>query len=162
MDNSQALAQLHEIHLPTPIGWWPLAPGWYVLTLCFLLAITGLMFSLYRRHTNGKPKREAIHLLKCFEQQYQKNPQDSQIISARVSELLKRVALAYYPRTTVAGLQGDAWIAFLNEKSHNLDFQMVEKELLELPYQSARASDLGLLFRLTHSWILQRGKPCLN
>ena len=28
--------QLHDIHLPDPAGWWPPAPGWWILALLLL------------------------------------------------------------------------------------------------------------------------------
>jgi len=32
------LSSLHDIHLPEAIGWWPLAPGWYLLTAAIAIA----------------------------------------------------------------------------------------------------------------------------
>ena len=31
------LAQLRDIHLPEPILWWPLAPGWWVLIVLYFI-----------------------------------------------------------------------------------------------------------------------------
>jgi hypothetical protein len=162
LKSSPELAQLRDIHLPEAIGWWPLAPGWYLLGL-FLLTL-GVLGGLvtYRRYAHGRAKREAQHLLKCYQQQYQQQA-NSQLFSAKISELLKRVALVYYPREQVASLQGEAWITFLNNTAKGVDFYCVREALLELPYQPSKKYDLQSLFKLAQAWIKrQRGQPCLN
>ena len=158
--NPQDLSQLHDIHLPAPIGWWPLAPGWYLLAALTVLIGFSLFFMIHRAYSNGRAKRQALRELAQFEQQYQQDT-NSQLASARLSELLKRVALAYYPRTQVAGLRGEAWIAFLNSTGKGLNFNSVRVQLLELPYQPIiPRSNLHLLFKLTRKWIKRRGKLC--
>lgn len=156
-----ALAQLRDIHLPEPIGWWPLAPGWYLLGFV-LLALMGIMAYALRRHRlNGRAKRQALKLLATYHRDYLERS-EAQLNAARVSELLKRVALVYFPREKVAGLQGDVWITFLNETSKGIDFKKVQHALLVAPYQPNLKGDLSLLFTMTRLWIKQRRKPCLN
>ncbi len=161
MVNSQELAPLRAIHLPDPIGWWPLAPGWYLLAFCLMMGLVALLMWLHRCYSNGQAKREALRLLSAYQQQYRPHI-NTQLTSARLSELLKRVALAYYPRTKVAGLRGDEWIAFLDETSINMDFSLVRIALLELPYHATKEHDLNVLFSMARTWIKQRGKPCFN
>ena len=155
------LSQLRDIHLPDPIGWWPLAPGWYLLTLFFVLGVIALVYFIRHYYLKGRIKRKALRLLTDYQQEYQSD-MNSQVSSAHLSYLLKQVALAYFPRKTVASLQGPAWILFLNESAKGLNFEEVQAELLEMPYQPAKDCDLGLLFDMTRSWIRQRRTPCLN
>ncbi len=155
------LAQLRDIHLPAPIGWWPLAPGWYLLLILVLLLGGFAAIFLGRWYLNGRARRQALALLSVFQQQYQKES-NREISAARISELLKRVALTYFPREKVASLQGEDWIVFLNETSKNLNFNEVYKELLELPYQAQAEGDLDKLFHFARIWISQRRGPCLN
>lgn len=161
MVNSQELAQLREIHLPDPIGWWPLAPGWYLLAIGSIIGLVIIMMWLRRCYLNGQAKREALRLLSIYQQQYRPEV-DSQLMSARLSGLLKRVALAYYPREKVARLQGDEWIDFLNKTSKKMDFSLVRVALLEQPYNPTNKHDLSLLFSMARTWIKRRGRPCLN
>lgn len=184
MAEPQELAKLHDIHLPAPISWWPLAPGWYLLLGLALLLLGLVMYLMRRAQRHKRAKLQALQLLRQFEQEYQ-NEANSQQIAMKVSELLRRVALAYYPRTEVAGLQGDAWLAFLTKTSKGIDFNALDSYLLVLPYQPARSegssvlepsrtqddgpgagllqtADLEPLFLSARQWIKQRGLPCSN
>lgn len=158
---AEELAQLRDIHLPDAIGWWPLAPGWYVLAIVLIVALVTVIFYLGRYYLNGRARRQALHLLATYQQQYQCDA-NGQLSAARVSELLKRVALVYFPREKVASLQGDSWITFLNTTSKGLDFNGVRTELLEIPYQSTMTADLHQLFITARAWISQRRGTCLN
>ncbi len=159
---SPELAKLHDIHLPEAIGWWPLAIGWYVLAVLLLLSVFVGLYTLHRRQQHAYPKRQALRLLEQYQQQHQQSA-DSHMISARISELLKRVALAYFPRDKVAALQGAEWIEFLNRTGTGVEFHQVSYELLELPYQSKPDQQgLDTLFLMAQRWIKQRKKPCLN
>lgn len=157
----QDLAGLHDIRLPEAIGWWPVAPGWYVLAALLIIALLIVGFFLKRHGSNVRARRQALRLLTVYEQEYV-DKGDSQLSASRVSELLKRVALAYFPRAKVAALQGEDWLLFLNNTSKGVDFNSVRTDMLETPYQPSRVRDLQLLFSTARQWIKQRRVPCLN
>ena len=46
MANQALLQQLRDIHVPDPIGFWPLAPAWWVMLTAFFLI---LLLALYLR-----------------------------------------------------------------------------------------------------------------
>ena len=149
------LTQLHDIHIPADIGWWPLAVGWYLLALSVFLFLGAAVFFIRRYYLHTRPRRQALSLLLSYEQAYERDG-NHQAVAANVSELLKRVALVYFPRAKVAGLQGTEWLEFLNSTSRGLDFKTVRYELLEAPYQSVVDVDLQGLFELSRQWINQR------
>ncbi|RUR09548.1 DUF4381 domain-containing protein [Legionella septentrionalis] len=171
----QELAHLRDIHIPPAIGWWPLAPGWYVILCLLAVALFALAFFLYRHYKRGRAKRHALRILKTYRLEYAQQG-NAQITCARISELLKRVALVYFPREQVASLQGEDWINFLDKTGRGIDFQPLKMELLELPFQpdnrtqappqnklpKQQSGKLPLLFMQTEKWIKQRSKPCLN
>lgn len=162
MADLQPLANLKDIHLPKAIGVWPIAPGWYGLAGIVLLGLLWFLYKLYRKHMNKQFKRRALRLLAEYNVQYRLRGQ-TQEISAKVTELLKQVALIYFPRSRVAGLKGDNWITFLNETSKNLDFNSVRYCMLELPYKKKTQDiDLEPLFYCTQAWIKQRDVSCSN
>lgn len=158
---ADVLASLKDIHLPKAISWWPLAPGWYALILLVLFAVSMLIYFLYQRHQNALAKNKALQRLQQYKKAYEQE-HNNPLASAQISELLKQVALVYYPRDEVAGLHGDEWILFLNQKSKGLNFTSLKAMLLESPFKSEEHIDLAPLFRTSRLWIKQRGKPCLN
>ncbi|MCC5014578.1 MULTISPECIES: DUF4381 domain-containing protein [unclassified Legionella] len=161
MTESAALAKLRDIQLPNPISWWPMAPGWYFLISLVVLSVIFLLYILRRSYLFGRAKREALQLLTHYQQAYEQVG-NSQRSSMEISELLRRVALVYFPRDRVAGLQGEAWLAFLNETAKGVDFNSVRPCLLEAPYQTGKNMDLNPLFICAEKWIKQRRKPCSN
>lgn len=161
MDNSSALEQLRDIHLPDPIGWWPPAIGWVLLGVFTLLVLLGLVGLLVRYVIHNRAKRQALRLLKTYQDAYLKQP-NAPLTSSRISELLKRVALVYYPREKTASLSGEAWITFLNDTSKQLDFRSVSVLLIDCPYQPSSTHDLSPLFDLAQQWIKQRRGRCLK
>lgn len=156
LSESPSLATLRDIHLPDPIGWWPLAPGWYGLILFVVILLFLVIFLGYQAYQHRMPKRRALRLLAQYQKQYVLD-NNASLACIRVSELLKRVALVYFPRSQVAGLQGEAWLCFLNQTGKKLDFFTVRGELLEVPYCShTEITSLSTLFRLAADWIRQR------
>ncbi|KGP64275.1 hypothetical protein EP47_00020 [Legionella norrlandica] len=161
MAKAEPLAQLRDIHLPEPIGWWPLAPGWYGLMILLLMIIIGITYFIYRKHVHALPKKQALNLLKIYKEQYEKD-KNTQLASARISELLKRVALVYYPRSEVASIHGEAWFEFLNNTSRGIDFKPVKSMLLDSPFKASETLDLNPLITRAEQWIKQRRVPCSN
>lgn len=161
MAEADPLAQLRDIHLPNAIGWWPLAPGWYILMGLLLLLLSAWAYFLYKKALYARAKKQALALLQSYEEQYTQD-NNGPLFSARISELLRRVALVYYPRHEVASLQGEAWLNFLNKTSRGLDFNSVKSMLLESPFKNEESTNLQPLLIQAKAWIKGRGKPCSN
>ncbi|MGL5742299.1 MAG: DUF4381 domain-containing protein [Legionella sp.] len=161
MANADPLVQLKDIHIPAPIGWWPLAPGWYaVIALVLLLAII-CAYHLYNKYRHALAKKQALVLLTHYQKDHEKELNVA-LTSARISELLRRVALAYYPREQVASLHGEEWLKFLNDTGKEVDFNAVNGMLLDAPFKTGETMDLNPLFHTAHLWIKQRSVPCSN
>ena len=161
MADVDALNQLKDIHLPITVGWWPLAPGWYVLiavTFGFVLLFTHL---IYKRHVHARAKKQALLLLQLYATQYEQD-HNAQLASARISELLKRVALVYYPREQVASIYGQYWIDFLNKTGKRVEFNAVQSMLLDSPFKTNERVNLKPLIIQARLWIKQRKVPCSN
>lgn len=161
MNINDPLSRLKDIHLPEPVSWWPLAPGWYILAIALALLLVLSGWKLYQWWRWQKPKRMALKMLAEYQQQA-KDEKNTALLCARVSELLRRVALVYFPREQVAGLSGDAWLEFLNQTSKKISFSPVRELLLEAPFANNQPQRLTPLFNRSKEWIKQRRKPCLN
>lgn len=137
---------LRDLHLPEAIGWWPLAPGWWVV-LAIVAALMGhLAWRLYKRWQFHAPRRYALRKLAHYETEYLKH-RNPATLGKQLSELLRRGMLAYAPRDEVAGLTGEAWLAWLDE-GMPLPYFHTEggKSLLNLPYRDPEGdfSDLDI------------------
>ncbi len=107
---TSASLELRDIHLPDEPGFWPPAPGWWLLfglLLALALWLGRLGWGQYRR------LRRRQRILLELDRLKSAGLRGPALISA-VSALLKRVALSRYPRTEVAALTGEPWVAFLD------------------------------------------------
>jgi hypothetical protein len=67
------------------------------------------------------------------------------------------VALAAFPRQQVAGLQGEAWLVFLDGDSKEKLFSSgIGRVLITGPYQATLDLTIDALFPLIQSWIKKR------
>jgi hypothetical protein len=161
MPNVPNLDQLRAIHLPEPIGAWPLAWGWLGLLVLAVLLLMGGLYAGWCWYWHGRAKREALRLLAACEIQYRADG-NSQQASASLTQLLKRVALAYFPREQVANLHGEPWLMFLQSTSKQIDVIAEREALLMCPYQADQSHPVAGLFTVARAWIQQRSKPCLS
>ncbi len=130
--SSDPLAALRDIHLPEPISWWPPAPGWWLLSVGLILLVLLAWFS-YRYYQRGAIKRAALNELNQIASHYREQPHQ---LLQQLSQLLRRVALVTQPRSSVAGLSEEAWLAFLDRFTDQQQFtQGVGRVLLHGPYQ---------------------------
>lgn len=130
-----AALELRPLHLPEPIGWWPLAPGWWFVLLFVALAIGFGIRRAYQRRQRNAPRRYALRELQRYEAEYleHRNPV---MLARQLSQLLRRAMLAYAPREDVAGLTGEAWLEWL-DRGLPLPYFHTEggKSLQQLPYR---------------------------
>jgi hypothetical protein len=107
------LANLHPLRTPELIGWWPLAPGWWILLLAGILFVATLAYLLRQRYRKNAYRRRALLQLQSLHTDYLVKRDTSHYLS-QINALLKSVALLAYPRTEVAAQHGVAWREFLN------------------------------------------------
>lgn len=98
-----SLSDLRDIALPDAPELWPFAPGLWIALALLALVIAAVIYMLRERRKQNAYRRAGLLLLKNANTNYE------------VSVVLKRVALAVFPREEVAALHGDAWATFLNE-----------------------------------------------
>lgn len=126
---------LRDLHLPEPIGWWPLAPGWWVIIALAVVAAAYVLRLLLKKHSRSAARRHALKQLATLTRDFEQHG-DVVAFSRAMSELLRRTMLAYAPRSDVAGLTGDEWLAWLDRDLDRPRFQGdVGRKLLELPYR---------------------------
>jgi hypothetical protein len=140
---------LRDIHAPADPAFWPPAPGWWlvgglILILLVLVAVKGL--KAWRRQRRRHRVLNQLQALSTLGS----GPE----LAARVSELLKRLALSSFPRREVACLSGRAWLAFLDRTGGNGRFtQGPGRTLAEGPYMATAEFDAGDLVELAKDWV---------
>ena len=126
---------LRGLHLPDAIGWWPLAPGWWVLIAIAVLALGLLLRSWLRRRARAAARRHALRQLNEARNAYAYHG-NAVALGIEVSELLRRTMLAYAPRADVAGLTGEDWLAWLDRDLDQAVFREgAGREIVNLPYR---------------------------
>lgn len=127
---------LRDLHLPDAVGWWPLAPGWWLL-IALGVALLGWLAVLYRRRrAQAAARRYALRQLTALTNAYLEHG-DAVRLSAELSELLRRTMLAYAPRRDVAGLTGEAWLEWLDRDLDQRHFADGDgRPLIEWPYRA--------------------------
>ena len=126
---------LRGLHLPEAVGWWPLAPGWWALIALSVAGIAYVCWRWYRAWRFNRPRRFALRELARFEAAYLEH-RDPVTLGKQLSELLRRGMLAYAPRADMAGLTGEAWLAWLDRGMPLPYFHTAGgKSLLSLPYR---------------------------
>jgi hypothetical protein len=154
------LLDLRDIHLPDPVSWWPLAPGWWMALAAVLLIIAVIVIA--RKIYQGRQLRRDISAeLELIKLQYQQTGNRSQLARS-LSVLLRRANISYYPKTNIAGLTGRHWLEHLDmtnsNRSTDISFQSSTGEVLlnapYLPEDSKLDFDAQTLIALCESWLM--------
>lgn len=147
---------LRDIHLPEPVSWWPLAPGWWLLAA--LIVVLAVM--LVRRHRQRRQLRFAQAQLEQALARW-KEHQDGHRFASDVSVLLRRLAMSRFARRKVAGLTGSRWLEFLAAQAPGTVAEGFRKgagkSLLEAPFNPQARVDAVALAALCRDFI--RGLP---
>ena len=159
MDSEELLAQLADIHLPEPVGFWPPAPGWWLLAGLLLVAAVWLGRLLLAKWIRHRICAQALAELEaCYEELLADTDESPGQIRLRylnaVNSVLRRVALVHFPPTCVASLSGSAWVDFLRQ---NGDASFMDEELagalIRGRFQSSVDFDVDALLALGRQWI---------
>lgn len=159
MNNSFAspLQQLRDIHLPPPVSNWLLAPGWYVLGFILILTLAFFTLRAFNKMRQMRAKKAALRYLQNLQQKFYE-PGKAKLVVAELSTLLRRVALAKYPRQQVAGLNGHSWLIFLDHTGDTQQFSQGTGRLLTIaPYTRVLPKHSEQLFPLVKQWIERNG-----
>jgi hypothetical protein len=144
---------LIDIPLPREVSLWPQTWEARLATVLLLVVVIALVwrFADYRRV--NRYRREALAELYAFRRSSDADRSD---LLARLSLLVRRTALAAFPREQVAPLAGPAWLAFLDRSYGGQEFSNGVGRLLGSgPYRQTPPDDAELqsLVALVRRWI---------
>ena len=118
--NEDALAGLDLVELydmllrpdaPAAISMWPQTVGWIWLLGAVAVLACGLIWAWVSRRRANAYRRAALDALKTAGDD-----------PAKIADVLRRTALAAFPRDDVAQTYGAGWLAFLDQAADQMDF----------------------------------------
>jgi hypothetical protein len=156
--NPASLQNLNDIVLPAQVSWWPLATGWYFMITVALAVLAWYCYRKFRRWFANRYRRAALREFRLLEMNIQ-GVADRETSLRQIPVLIKRTALAAYPRGQVASLTGSSWHQFLNSKVKSPPFtQSVAGILDRVSYATGDLNGLDpqattALLKATRHWL---------
>lgn len=142
-----SLDNLSDIAVPPPVSWWPLAPGWWFVIIATMMLIAVSAWRFWLRWNQNAYRRTALVELRNAESAF------------AIAEILKRTALAAFPRADVASLSGQAWCKFLDDTMDGPFDQTVAEALMVDLYSQTDGVQSETLRRFASQWIGQHRVP---
>jgi len=121
---AEALKGLADLALPGPVSWLPQTWGWAVVGAVLLVLLVWGLVRWRRRWKANRYRAEAVAEIAALEATLGDRAARAPALAA-MPPIVKRAALAAWPRSEVARLSGPAWVKFL--RAHG-----------ELPKEAAR------------------------
>jgi len=138
---------LEPVPEPPQVSLWPQTAGWIWLGLAVACVAAWLGRRWLATRRANAYRRAALKAIAAAGDD-----------PVALAEIVRRAALAGYPRAEVAGLYGEDWLAFLDEAYGGTGFREGPGRLLAVaPYTSARrAPDLA---SLVAEWVRHHYRP---
>jgi len=136
MSDPSDLSNLRDIIVPPDVSFWPPALGWWLVGAACAVAVGFAAAAVVRHWRRNAYRREALHALQTAD-------------ASDISAILKRAALAAFPRERVASLNGAAWLAFLDRTGGT---SFAGTALLALTYGGA--GDRDAVIAQARRWIV--------
>ncbi|MCP5523300.1 MAG: DUF4381 domain-containing protein [Verrucomicrobiales bacterium] len=124
-----SLDRLHDILVPDPVPWWPVAPGWWWVMGAALLFLFVVQLRAFARWQHNRYRRQALGELAALEASL-KDPAHRPAVLLELAVLLKRTALTAYPRGEIASLSGPEWSSFLDRTAVGSRFSQGSGQVL--------------------------------
>jgi len=154
---SAALEKLADVVSPPPPDWLPRTWGWAIVGLLLLMLLAWALRRWHRQRVANRYRREALAELARLQPRLAADDTAARAQAlADAVELLKRVALAAFPRPQVAALNGPRWVAFLREHAGHARLDDASLRWIETAeYRTAppSADEARALGRTVRQWI---------
>jgi len=150
--NPELLAQLRDIHTAADPGWWPPAPGWWVLAAFAALGFYVAGRTLLRRWAASRRRRAWLRALHALEQQWDPGTHPHDYLAA-LNRLFRAVALKAFPEARCGRLQGEEWVAFLRSLLPDGEAEPSLAALARGPYEPLPDFDAPALREQARLWV---------
>jgi flagellar biosynthesis component FlhA len=151
-----SLDNLHDIIVPDTIGFFPLAPGWYILFLLLLTLLFYFGYQRYKMYEREQYRRDAEEELEALNNKNREN-------TIALLDLAKRVAISAYGREIIATLDGDRWWDFMETYSKTSVSSELRSSIEKLLYEEDVDFDVSVfdaVFLMVSQWVeTHKGVP---
>jgi Ca-activated chloride channel family protein len=145
------VAGLIDIALPAPISLWPQTWPLRIVLVVAAVALVSGAWCFFRWWHRNRYRREALAELDRIEAAIGEAPSPG--APEALASLVRRTALAAFPREQIASLAGPAWLAFLDCTADTHDFSAGAGQALEAEaYRPAPGNPIALPGAVRH-WI---------
>lgn len=150
------LSQLRDIHAAADPGWWPPAPGWWLLAA---LGVAMLAVAWRYGYRQWRVVRRRRKLLKALEHiardiDFVKYPHE---YLARLNRLFRVVALRAFPGSACVRLHGIEWVRFIQSLMPRGVHTDGLAALASGPYEPEPDFDAQGLQQLARTWVGKYG-----
>ena len=151
---SQAAQELplRGLHLPAEPGFWPLAPGWWLVLAVLLLTLVFIGIKWYKRRQRVKRFVVIEQQLGAINFAYHEH-QDKRKLLSELSMLLRRFEKFQQHNDQQVTLSGTEWIDHLNSYHKDQPFTPYQGLLTDAIYQPTVEFEPTALSDLIHSHI---------
>jgi Ca-activated chloride channel family protein len=149
------VAGLIDIPLPPEVSLWPQTWTFRITIAVVVAAVVVAAWWAIRHWWTNRYRREALAELSDIENAHDSGTAENGL-AADLALLVRRTALAAFPREQVAALAGPTWLSFLDHTYGGTEFSQGCGRVLEsAPYQPPQANMNGsrALIELVRRWI---------
>lgn len=138
---------LRDIHLPSA-GWWPPAPGWWLLGLAAIGAAVGVAW-WWRRRERRHLLQSVLREIDAMEAGYFDH-RDGARVAEQASRLLRRMARRIDP--AVASRTGAAWRTFVHRHAPDVAARRALDSLMDVRFRAFPALDVPAVAQALRGW----------
>lgn len=143
----ELLALLEPVPEPEPVSLMPQTTAWIWLGAAVLFIALLIAWRLRARRAADAYRRQALREIAA-----------EKLDAAEIARIVRRTALAAFPRHKVARLHGEEWLAFLDEAAGGRVFREgAGRPLATAPYRAGETDPE--LARAAEDWIRRHRRP---
>jgi len=120
MNPEDLLSQLRDVRPPTDIGWWPIAPGWWMLGIFVVISLVSIIYFSRKKYQKNAWRRQALASFIELKARYLDSPSAASI--SEINSLLKRAIASANSDNTYLSKTGESWAKTLTNPM-NIEIQ---------------------------------------
>ncbi|MFT6406921.1 MAG: hypothetical protein ACJAQ6_000331 [Arenicella sp.] len=151
--------QLRPPQTPEAISWWPVAPGWWIVTALLIVLISYAVIKLRQHRTKNSYRKIAMMLLDWHYSEWQLQQNDGEYLQA-ANSVIKR-ACSHIDKNS-RKLSGHDWVNYLNALCDNKLSQTTQSALGDSLYQRQPEANIDDVHQQLRAWLLEHDRRLIS